>query len=75
MGLIFLKNNIVFLIKQSGYTLKTIKINNVGNSTLEYIVYKETSDPKLSTLLNIKNHFNISMDDLILKDLSKNNDD
>lgn len=71
--IIFIQSNVAFLVKRTGYTLKTIKIEGLSNSALENIVYKPNYDMRLSSLKALSKHFNIKIDDLLNIDLSKTN--
>ncbi len=71
MNNFFLQVNVDFLVKQTGYTLKSIQIEGLSRSALENIVYKENYDLRLSSLKALRKHFNVKIDDLIFTDLSK----
>ena len=39
--------------------------------TLEGIIYKNTSNPRLETVIRLAKYFNITLDEFVLTDLSK----
>ena len=67
----FIKENISFLIKRNG--LKLSEFGNIINVTsgVANTYTRGKALPKLETLINISDHFNVSCDDLLRKDLSK----
>ena len=67
----FLNSNIRYLRKKSGYTIPTLaKMIGVGKSTIDNIECG-VNKTSLEVLDKIHTIFNVSLDDLIFKDLSK----
>lgn len=72
--IIFLHNNLKYLKDKSGLTWKEIGIKaNIKLRTLEDIVAGRTLYPRIDTIDALAKFFNVSIDDLINKDLCKNN--
>ena len=66
----FFIKNLKFL--QKNYTLKEFsRITNIPYRTLQDIIANNANNPKADTLIKIKLAFNISIDDLLLKDLEE----
>lgn len=59
----FLQNN----MKLSDFS----KITKISYRTLQDIFARESNNPKADTLIKLKEAFNISIDDILLKDLEK----
>ncbi len=71
---IFLKNNIRFYLKSNKINQKDFSIQaKIGISTLEKILRESSNDMNLTldTIIKICNCMNITIDDLVFKDLSK----
>lgn len=69
---IFLVKNMIFLKEKSGKSWATIS-NESGFSrrTIESIYSNDKCNPRIETVKRIASYFNVSIDDLINKDLSK----
>ena len=65
----FLKNNLLFL-KNSLSFQSLSELTKIPKTTLCDIATGINQNPKLDVLIRLKEAFNISIDDLIFKDLS-----
>lgn len=66
----FFKENLLYLIKTNNY--KKIKLAEKLGITRQAITdLMKTTDPRASTIIKISKLFNVSIDDLLLKDLEK----
>ncbi|MCL2522508.1 MAG: helix-turn-helix domain-containing protein [Erysipelotrichales bacterium] len=69
----FIKENLLFLRKKSNLTQleisKQLEISEVGYQALERKA--SASIPSVATLTKLKQIYNVSIDDLLFKDLSK----
>lgn len=65
----FLKNNILFLKKSNSFQTLS-EITKIPKTTLFDIVNEKVKNPRIDILIKLKEAFNISIDDLIFKDLS-----
>lgn len=64
----FLQSNLKLLIPNVS---KFSKDNNIPKRTIESIIYGTRKNIGIETIINIAEALNISLDDLILKDLTK----
>lgn len=64
----YLQSNINFLITNKN---KFCIQNNINKRTFEDIAYGKTQNPRIDIIIKIAQALNISLDDLVLKDLSK----
>lgn len=64
----FLQSNLKYLITNIS---KFSRDNNIPKRTIESIIYGTRTNIGIETIVNIANALNISLDDLVLKDLSK----
>ena len=67
----FLKNNILFLKNTKKSYRELSEITNVAQTTLKDLASGLNQNPKLDVLIKISKSLNISIDDLVFKDLSK----
>lgn len=66
----FLQSNLKILItNQMQFSKKT----NIPRRTLQSLIYGDRQDPRISTIMKIASELNISIDDLIYKDFTKEN--
>lgn len=66
----FFLKNLIYLKKDM--SLKEFsRITDIPYRTLQDIFKNEASNPKIETLLKLRKCFNVSIDDLLLKDLEK----
>lgn len=66
----YLQSNLKILINnKSQFAKKT----NIPKRTLENLIYGDRQDPRISTIMKIASELNISIDDLIYKDFTKEN--
>lgn len=62
----------IFLKEESGKNWKVIsKQSGIPFRTIESIYLKQRTNPYIETVLKIARYFNVSLDDLVTKDLSK----
>lgn len=66
----FLKNNILFLKSSKKSYRELSEFTNITQTTLKDIASGINQNPKLDVLIKLSKAFNISIDDLIFKDLS-----
>lgn len=68
----YLSKNLHYLRKKAGYTQAEVPVNT-GISRTTWSNYENAvSEPDLSKLIDIANHFGVSLDDLVLLDMSEN---
>jgi len=66
----FLKNNILFL-KLSKKSYKELsEFTKIPETTLKDLVSGKVTNPRLDVLIKLSKAFNISIDDLVFKDIS-----
>ena len=66
----FLKNNLLFL-KLSKKSYKELsEFTKIPETTLKDLVSGKVTNPRLDVLIKLSKAFNISIDDLVFKDLS-----
>ena len=69
---IFIRENLIFLRKK--YNLRWDEIAFLSKTplrTLEGLIYKNTFNPRIETVIRLANYFNITLDEFVLTDLSK----
>ncbi len=66
----YLQSNLKLLISNK---LQFAKKTNIPRRTLEDIIYGNTPNPRIDTIMKIASELNISIDDLIYKDFTKEN--
>ena len=70
--IIFIKDNLIFLRKINNLRWDDIANNShVPLRTLEGILYKNTTNPRIETVIRLAKYFNITLDEFVLTDLSK----
>lgn len=65
----FLKNNLLFLKKSNSFQTLS-ELTKIPKTTLCDITTGLNQNPKLDVLIKISQTFNITIDDLVFKDLS-----
>ncbi len=65
-----LKTNLIHLIKTNNLYAHRLNIDGLSNRTIQKIIYSDV-DLKLSNVLKICDFFNITLDQLVLTDLTK----
>ena len=68
----YIKENFIYLVKKEKSRNQFAKKTRISINTIKAILDKN-SIPSLETLMKIKEIYNISLDDLVYKDLSKEN--
>ena len=64
--------NLRFLKEENKYTYRDISLQtNINLGTLNRIMHVDQNNLTLGTLRKLSNLFNVSLDDLVYKDLSK----
>lgn len=72
MNIIFIHENLNFLRNKYKLSLLDMAIKvEIPLRTLEDLLYRKRTNPRINTLIKIAKGFNLSLDDLVLKDLSK----
>ena len=66
----FLRKNMIYFKEKKGFTPYKLKQLGVPLTTTQQIIDGTTEDPRLSVLLKLIKIYDISLDDLIFKDLS-----
>ena len=66
----FLQKNMIYFKEKKGFTPYKLKQLGVPLTTTQQIIDGTTEDPRLSILLKLIKIYDISLDDLIFKDLS-----
>lgn len=66
----FFNSNLKFLIKNIS---NFCSINEIKIRTFQDVYYKKVKNPRIDTIIEIASALNISIDDLIYKDLTKEN--
>lgn len=70
-----LQKNLIFLLKKMQISKQELsKLCKIPYMTLSDIIKGTTKDPRISLIINISLSLNISIDDLLLKDLEKENE-
>ena len=67
----FLQKNMIFLKDKKGFTPYKLKQLGIPLTTTQQIINGTTTDPRISIIIKLSEIYNISIDDLLLKDLSK----
>ena len=71
-SIIFIKENLIYLRKKNNLRWDEIaRFSQVPLRTLEGILYKTTFNPRIETVVKLAKYFNITIDEFVLKDLSK----
>lgn len=70
MRQIFTRNNFEYLVKQFKSRPDFCNFTKISINTVKATLDKKTN-PKLETIIKLSEIFNISLDDLVFKDLSK----
>lgn len=69
-----LQDNISHLLQQKGTSNRAAaKKLGVSSNLMWKLEHTESYDPKVSTLMKVAEYFGVTLDDLIYKDLSKDN--
>ena len=68
----YIRENFIYLVKKEKSRNQFAKKTRISINTIKAILDKN-SIPSLETLMKIKEIYNISLDDLVYKDLSKEN--
>ena len=66
----FLRKNMIYFKEKKGFTPYKLKQLGVPLTTTQQIIDGTTEDPRLSVLLKLIKIYDVSLDDLIFKDLS-----
>ena len=67
-----MRKNIVFLKNLNRYKWEEIStLLEIPYRTLQDLIYGKITNPKLDTIIKLSKFFNVTIDDLINKDLSK----
>lgn len=66
----FLQSNLRFLITNQAQFSRD---SEIPKRTIQEIIYGKNKNPRIDTLMKIASALNISIDDLIYKDLTKEN--
>lgn len=70
----YLHSNITWLREQKGITNRKMAVEMGVSSKVAYeIEHKESDGTRLLTVIKVAEYFGVSLDDLIYKDLSKDN--
>lgn len=68
--MLYFNHNLKFLVNKSRLTVATIT-NDLGIKYETFRRYLSDANPKYDTLIQIANYFEISIDDLLTKDIAK----
>lgn len=64
----YLQSNLKLLVTNQ---VQFAKNTNIARRTLQEIIYGKVTNPRIDTIMKIASELNISIDDLIYKDFSK----
>ena len=67
----FLKENMIFFKDKRGFTPYKLTQYGIPLTTSQQIINGTTTDPRLSVIVKLSKIYEVSIDDLIYKDLSK----
>lgn len=68
----FLIQNLNYLKEQSGMSFQKLSsASGIKQTTLKYVFTEKTTNPSFEVVIVLAKLFNISLDDLVYKDLSK----
>ena len=68
----YLHSNITYLRKKKGITNRRMGAEmNISPSVAHAIEYKDSKGTRLLTVMQVAEYFNVSLDDLVYKDLSE----
>lgn len=72
VNFIFIHENLIFLRNKYNLTVLEMAIKvKIPLRTLEDIIYQQRKNPRIETVIKIAKAFNLSLDEFVLKDLSK----
>ena len=69
----FLKQNMNYFKERKGYTAYKLKQEGMPLTTIQQIFSGRTEDPRISVVIKLAKIYGVSIDDLLLKDLEKEN--
>ena len=68
----FLRKNMIYFKEFKGFTPYKLVEYGIPLTTSQQLINGTTTDPRLSVLMKLAKVYNVTIDDLIYKDLSEN---